>query len=47
MFAGKNLTAHVSNPQMVEEKGFLSSSSFLHFDVAVTGDVQSAVNRRD
>jgi len=47
MFSGKNIAAHVSNPQMVEEKGFLSSTQYLHFDVAISGDVQSAVNRRD
>ena len=47
MFSGKNLYAHVANPQVIEEKGFLSSSQFLHFDVTITGDVSSAVNRRD
>ena len=47
MFTGKNLQAHVSNPTMIEEKGFLSSTQYLHFDLAISGDVTSAVNRRD
>jgi hypothetical protein len=47
MFSGKNISASVSNAQMVEEKGFLTSSQYLHFDVNITGDVTSAVNRRD
>jgi hypothetical protein len=47
MFSGKNISAIVSNPQMIEEKGFLSTAQHLHFDVAISGDVVSAANRRD
>jgi hypothetical protein len=47
LFAGKNIGAGVSNPHSAEEKGFLSSTQFLQFDVAVFGDITSSVQRRD
>ena len=47
LFSGKNCLAAVINPRTIEEKGFLSSSTYLGFEVLISGDVSSQVVRKD
>ena len=47
MFAGKKCTGRVSNPQIITESSFLSTSHYLQYDITVSGDMRSAVSRRD
>lgn len=46
-FSNKKIVSDVGHPKKVEEKGFLSSSEHLEFDINLSGDVKSTVNRRD
>lgn len=47
MFFNKKCTAMVGEPLEVEDKGFLSSSWYLQFEIMVQGDVISQVQRKD
>lgn len=46
-FSNKKVVSDVGNPKKVEEKGFLTSSEHLHFDITLSGDVTGSVNRKD
>ena len=41
MFSRKKCKAEVSNPRVVTEAGFLSTSHYLTYDVSISGDVSS------
>ena len=47
LFTGKACSVTIANPQTIEEKHFLQSSTFLQFDIKVMGGVNSLVSRRD
>ena len=47
MYSYKKVNSMVSNPQEIEDKGFLSASNYLQFEILVHGDVQSSVQRKD
>ena len=45
--SGKNITSSVSNSQVIEEKSFLSTSTYLQYDILLGGDIKSQVSRKD
>lgn len=47
LFTGKNIVAEVGNPTKVEEKGFLSTTEYLEFEVTISGDINYKTPRRD
>ena len=47
MLCNKKCTGTVGNPQEIEDKGFLTTTYFLQFEVLVQGDVTSQVTRKD
>ena len=47
MFSNKRVFAKVSNPKILEEKVLFMSSKFLQFDMSISGDISSLVQRKD
>ena len=47
MFCNKKCTANVGNPEEIEDKGFLTTTYFLQFEILVQGEVTSQVTRKD
>ena len=39
--------ADVGNPYKVEEKGFVSTTEYLEFEVTISGDINYKTARRD
>ena len=47
MFSNKKCVCTVGTPQEIEDKGFLTTTYFLQFEILVQGDIASQVHRKD